>query len=125
MDIRKTVIYEYWYDHAPKHGDRAKLCYTDTDSFIVHVKSEDLYADFAGNVETRFDISIYEVERPLLRGKNKKVVGLVKDELGGKIMKNSVALRPEIYSYLTDDHCVNRKINGTKKCVIKQKLKIW
>ena len=107
------------YDYAPKYGDKAKLCYTDADSFIVHVKSEDV-ADLAGDVETRFDISNYEVGRPI--GKN-KVIGLIKDELSGGIMKNSVALRPKIYSYLADDGCVDEKVNGTKKCIIKHELK--
>ena len=84
-----------------KCGDKAKLCYTDTDSFIVHVKSEEICADLAGDVEERFDRSKYEFERPLPMGKNTKVIGLAKDETGGKIMKDIVALKPKMYSYLT------------------------
>ena len=83
--------------------EKAKLCYVDTDSFTVNVKTEDFYKDIAEDVETRFDTSNYEVNTPLPIGKNKKVIGLMKDELGGKIMKEFVALRPKTYSYLMDD----------------------
>ena len=95
----------------------------DTDSFIMHVKTEDFYKDIAGHVEKRFDTSNYEVNRPLPAGKNKKVIGLMKDELGGKIMTEFVALRPKTYSYLTDDCKEDKKAKRTKKCVIKRGLK--
>ena len=71
----------------------------------------------------RFDTSNYEVGRPLPTGKNKKVIGLMKDELGGKIMTEFVALRPKTYAYLTDDCKEDKKAKGTKKCVIKRVLK--
>ena len=75
----------------------------DTDKFIVHVKTKDFYIDTADDVEKRFDTSNYEVNKPLPVGKNKKVIGLMKDELGGKIMAEFVALRPKTYPYLTYD----------------------
>ena len=90
----------------PKYDDNVRLCYIDTDSFIMHIKTEDFYKDIADNVEEILDISDYEDEcdRPLPEGKNKKVIGLMKDELGGqKIMTKFVALRPKTYSYLMDD----------------------
>lgn len=64
-----------------KYGGKAKLCYTDI--FIVHMKTEDLHAYIAGNVEQRFDTSNCEVQRPLPIEKNKKLIGLITD---GKIM---------------------------------------
>ena len=67
----------------------------DTNSFIMNIKTEDFYKDFANNVEKRFDTSNYEVNRPLPMGKNKKVIGLMKDELGGKIITKFVTLRPK------------------------------
>ena len=67
--------------------------------------------------------SIHQIMRPLPTGKNKKVIGLMKDELGGKIMTEFVALRPKTYSYLTDDCKEDKKAKGTKKCVIKRRLK--
>ena len=92
----------------------------DTDSFIIHIKTEDFYKDIA-DVEKRFDTSNYDVNRPLLKGKN-KMIGLMKDELGGKIMTEFAALRPKIYSYLMDDSWSDEKAKGTKKCVIKRRL---
>ena len=84
LEISKTLMYEFWYDYMkPKYGDYVKLCYMDADSFIMHIKTEDFYKDIADNVEKRFDTSNYEVIRPLPAGKNKKVIGLMKDELGG------------------------------------------
>ena len=124
LEISKTLMYEFWYDYMkPKYGDNVKLCYMDTDSFITHIKTEDFYKDIANDVERRFNTSNYEVNRPLPTGKNKKVIGLMKDELGGKIMTEFVALRPKTYSYLTDDCEEDKKAKGTKKCVIKRRLK--
>ena len=81
----------------------------DADSFIIKIETEDFYEDIANDVEKRFDTSNYEVTRPLPKGKNKKVFGLVKDELGGKIMTEFVALRPKTCSYLmNDDNAVPR-----------------
>ena len=71
----------------------------DADSFIVQIKTDDIYNDIAEDVETRFDTSSYKLDRPLPKGK-KKVIGLMKDELGGKIMTKFVALRAKAYSYL-------------------------
>ena len=79
----------------PKYGDNVKLCYMDTDSFTMHIKTEGVYKDIANDVEKRFDTSNYAVNRPLPTGKNKKVIRLMKDELGGKIMTIFVALRPK------------------------------
>ena len=95
----------------------------DTDSFIMNIKAEDLYEDIANDVEKRSDTSNYEVDRPLPTGKNKKVIGLMKDELGGRIIREFVALRPKTYSYLTDDCKEDKKAKVTKKCVIKRMIK--
>ena len=117
-------MYEFWYDYMkPKYGDNVKLCYIDTDSFIMHIKTEDFYKDNSNDVEKRSDTSNYEINRPLPTGKKKKVVGLMKDELGGKIMTEFVALIPKTYSYLTDNCEEDKKAKGTKKCVIKRRLK--
>ena len=123
LEINKTM-YEFWYDYMkPKYGDNVKLRYMDTDSFIMHIKTEDFYKDIADDVEKRFDTSNYEFNRPLPTGKNKKVIGLMKDELRGKITTEFVALKPRTYSYLMDDGGRDKKANGIKKCVIKRRLK--
>ena len=91
LDISKTLMYKFWYDYMkPKYNDNVKLCYMDTDSFIMNIKTEDFYKDIPNDVENRFDTSNYEVNRPLPTGKNKKVIGLTKDELGGKIITEFV-----------------------------------
>ena len=117
LDLSKTVMYDFWYDHVkPKYGENAKPCYMDTDSFIVHVKTDDIYKDIAKDVETRFNTSNFEIDRPLPNGKNKKVIGLMKDELGGQIMKEFVGLRAKTYSYLKDTMMKIKKSKNTKKC---------
>ena len=97
-DISKTLMYKFWYDYLkPKYGDRAKLCYTDTDSFIINIITEDFFQYISNDVEKWFDTSNHDKndKRPLLIGKNKKVPGLFKDELGGKIITEFVTLRPK------------------------------
>ena len=91
LNLSKTVMYEFSYDYVePKYGKNVKPCYMDTDSFIVHIKTKDIYKDIAEGVETRFDTSNFELNRPLPKGKNEKAVGLMKEELGGQIMKEFV-----------------------------------
>ena len=122
LDIRKILMYEFWYDYMKsKYNDNVKLCYMDTDSFIMKIKKNDFYKDVSNDVEKRFDTSNYEVNRSLPTGKNKKVIGLMKDELG--IITEFVTLRPKTYSYLTDDGKEDKKAKGTKKCVIKRMIK--
>ena len=110
----------------------AELCYMDTDSFVIHVETEDFYKDIANDFERWFDTSNYDEndKRPLQIGKDKKI-GLFKDELGGKIMKEFFAVRAKIYAYLIngyndDDYdkekLINKKAKGTKKCVIKRRI---
>ena len=77
----------------PKYNDNVILCYMDTGGFVMNIKTNDFYKDIANDVEKRFDTSNYEVNRPLPTGKNKKVIGLIKDELGGKIITEFVTLR--------------------------------
>ena len=125
LDISKILMYEFWYNYIkPKYQDKAKLCYMDTDSFIIHIKTEDFYKDIANDVERWFDTSNYDEndERPLPIVKNKEVIGLFKDELGGKIMTEFVALKAKAYAYLMEDGSEHKKTKGTKKCVIKHEL---
>ena len=123
LDISKILMYKFWYDYIkPKYGNRVKLCYMDTDSFVMNIKTNDFYKDIANDVEKRFDTSNYECNRALPTGKNKKVIGLMKDELGGKIITEFVTLRLKTYLYLTDDGKEDKKAKGTKKCVIKKMI---
>ena len=116
LDISEKLMYKFWYDYIkPNYGDRVKLCYTDTDSIIAHVTTEDFYRDIAGDVERWFDTSNYDEndKRPLPIGKNKKVYGYFKDELGRKIMKELVALRAKTYGWRTYDDNEKKKAKGT------------
>ena len=125
LSIKKTLMYKFWYGYIkPRYGDRARLCYTDTDGFVLHIFSEDFFQDIAPDVDIWFDTSNYDEndERPLPTGENKKVPGLFKDELGGKIMVEVVAIRPKTWAYLMDDGSEHKKAKETKVAVIKRGL---
>ena len=125
-------MYEFWYDYIkPKYGDKAGLCYTDTDSFIMHIKTDDFYKDINNDVDKWFDTSNYDKNdnRALEIGKNKKVLGKFKVEIGGKIMRKFVPLRAKTFlidEYTDEDYeknrIVNKKAKGTKKCVVKREI---
>ena len=109
-------MYGFWYDYVkPKYGEKAKLCYMDTDSLIVYIKTDDLYKNIAEDLDKRFDTSNYFLNRPLPKGENKKVIGLMKDELAANIMKKFVGLRVKACIYLIDDSREDKKVKGTKK----------
>ena len=126
LDLSKIVMYEFHYGYmVPKYGlEKLKLCYMDTDSLVHDIKTEDFYEDIANDVEARFDTSGYSKTdfRSLPIGFNKKVIGLMKDELGGKIMTEFVALRPKLYSYRKLDGSEDNKCKGIKKCFVKETL---
>ena len=123
LEISKTLMYEFWYDYMkPKYANSVKLCYMDTDSFIMNIKTNNFYKDISNDVENRFDTSNYEVNRPLPTGKNKKIIGLMKDELGREIITEFVTLRHKTYSFVTDDGKEGKKAKGTKKCIIKKMI---
>ena len=125
LDISKIRMYEFWYDYIkPKYGDKATLCYMDTDSFIIHIKTEDFDKDIANDVRKWFDTSEYNKKdnRPLLIQINKKVTGIFKDELEEKIMTELIALRAKIYAFNTDNNEGKKKFKGTKKCVVKKDI---
>ena len=83
LEISKTLMYDFWHDYMKlKYDNKVKLCYMDTDRFIMNIKTNDFYENIASDVENRFDTSNYEVNRSLPIGKDKKVIGLMKDELG-------------------------------------------
>ena len=122
LDLSKLIMYEFHYDYMlPKYNENIKFCYMDTDSFVYDIKTEDFYKDIAGDVEARFDTSGYVDDRPLPTGKNKKVIGLMKDELGGEVMKEFISLRPKMYSYRVGK-TEPKKCKGIKKCVVKKTI---
>ena len=124
LDLSKIIMYEFHYNYmVPKYGlEKLKLCYMDPDSLVYDIKTEDFYEYIADDVPARFDTSGYCPNRPLPVGLNKKVIGLMKDELGGKIMTEFVALRPKLYSYKVLDGSEYKKCKGIKKWVVKKTL---
>ena len=94
------------------------------DSFIINIFTEDFFEDISNDVKRWLDTSNYDKndKRPLLIGKNKKVIGMFKDELGEKIIKELCAPRAKTYAYLMDDDIEKKKAKGTKKCIIKREL---
>ena len=127
LDISKTLIYEFWYNYIkPEYGDKARLCYMDTDSFVIYIKFEDFYKDIHNDVKRWFDTSNYHKkdERPLPIGENKKAIGFFEDELGGKIMTEFISLRANAYAYSMEDSSEHKKAKATKKGVIKNELKL-
>ena len=127
LEISKILMYEFWYDYMkPKYNDNVRLSYMDTDSFIMNIKTNDFYKDISDDVDNRFDPSNYEVKRPLPTGKNKKVIGLMKDELGREIITEFIVLRPKTYSYLIDNDKIDKKamikFDDCKKCLLNDKV---
>ena len=125
LDITKTLMYEFWYDYVkPKYNDRAKLCYMDTDSFTINIFTEDFFECINNNIKRWFDTSSYDKNDkiPLQVGVNKKVIGMFKEELGGKIMKEFCTVRAKTYTYLKDDDSENKKAKEVKRCIVKRRL---
>ena len=109
VELRKILMYEFWYDYAkPKYGGKAKQFHCIYKG-NVYIKTDDIYKDIPEDVETRFDTSNYKLDRPLNKERNKKVTGLMKDELGRKIMIKFVGLRVKTYSYLINDASKDKK----------------
>ena len=125
LDLSKTSIYDFHYNYIKdKYGDRAKLLFTDTDSLAYEIKTEDFYADIAGDIEKRFDTSNYPKNHPsgITTGLNKKVIGMMKDEAAGKQIEEFVGLRAKLYSYKMFEGDEYKKCKGVKKNVVEKKI---
>ena len=101
LELSKLVMHEfhYYYMRRKYNSHNLKICYTDTDSLIYQIRTDDFYTDIASEVPARFDTSAHRSDRPLPTGFNKKVIGLMEDEMGGDIIEEFVSLRPKLYSY--------------------------
>ena len=117
-------MYDFHYNYIKvKYGNKAKLLFTDTDSLMYEIKTEDFYADISNDVESKFDTSDYPENHPsgIKTGVNKKVVGMFKDEACGKQIEEFVGLRAKLYSYTlaSEEH---KKCKGVKKKVVEQTI---
>ena len=121
LDYSKMRMYEFWYDYLqPKHNDKIELCYMDTDSFIMYVETDDFYIHISNVVNKWFDTSNYskDINRPLEKGKNKKVIGKFKDELGDLIMNELCVHTAKTYAFKLDNNNEVKKAKGTKIIII-------
>ena len=125
LDLSKTIMYDFHYNYIkPMYKDKAKLLFTDTDSLMYEIETEDFYKDISGDVKNRFDTSDYPENHPsgIPTGINKKVLGMFKDEAMGKIIKEFVGLRAKLYSYKMDEGEESKKCKGVKKQVVEKSI---
>ena len=126
LDLSKIVMFDFHYQYIkPKYGKQAKLLFTDTDSFLYEIQTEDFYKDISGDVKNRFDTSDYPEGHPsgIPTGVNKKVLGMFKDEAAGKIIKEFVGLRAKLYSYKMEEGKENKRCKGIKKAVVEKSIR--
>ena len=126
LELSKIIMFDFHYNYIkPKYADKAKLLFTDTDSLMYEIETEDFYKDIAGDVEDRFDTSDYPENHPsgIPTGINKKVLGMMKDEAAGKIIKEFVGLRSKLYSFIMDDGGEIKKCKGIKKQVVESSVR--
>ena len=125
LDLSKTLMFNFRYKYIrEKFGDKAELLFTDTDSLMYLIQTEDFYQDINKDIKRKFDTSDYPEKHPsgIKTGINKKVIGKFKDEVGGKQITHFVGLRPKLYSFKVEDNSEIRKAKGVKKNVIKNTL---
>ena len=125
LELSKTIMYDFHYQYIkPKYGKKAKLLFTDTDSLMYEIETEDFYKDISGDVKDRFDTSDYPENHPsgIPTGINKKVLGKMKDEAAGKTIKEFVGLRAKLYSFIMDDGKETKKCKGVKKQVVESSI---
>ena len=125
LDLSKTLMFDFHYNYIKnKYGDKAELLFTDTDSFMYLIQTEDFYKDINKDIKKKFDTSDYPENHPsgIKTGVNKKVIGKFKDEAAGKQIPHFIGLRPKLYTFKVEEEGETRKAKGVKKNVIKKSL---
>ena len=125
LDLSKTIMYDFNYNYIkPMYKDKAKLLFTDTDSLMYEIETEDFYKDISGDVKDRFDTSDYPDNHPsgIPTGCNKKVLGMFKDEATGKSIKEFVGLRAKLYSFKMSEGEESKRCKGIKKQVVEKSI---
>ena len=125
LDLSKTLMFDFHYNYIrKKYGNKAELLFTDTDSLMYHIQTDDFYSDINKDIKKKFDTSDYPENHPsgIKAGVNKKVIGKFKDEVSGKQITHFVGLRPKLYTFKVEEKGETRKANGVKKNVIKKSL---
>ena len=125
LDLSKTLMFNFHYTYIKeKYKDKAELLFTDTDSLMYHIHTDDFYKDISYDIQTKFDTSDYPSIHPsgIITGVNKKVIGMFKDEVAGKQITHFVGLRPKLYSFKIEEEREVRKCKGIKKNIVKKKI---
>ena len=125
LDLSKTVMYDFHYKYIkPKYEDKAKLLFTDTDSLMYEIETEDFYKDIIGDVKYKFDTSKYPKKNVsgITNGCNENVLGMFKDEAAGRCIDEFVGLRAKLYSYKMYEGNENKRCKGITKSVIKTSI---
>ena len=117
LDLSKTLMYDFYYNRLKReYADRVNLLYTDTDSLLLSVRTDDVYDDMKKSSH-EYDLSNYDSAHHLYDATNKKVIGKMKDEFGGRVVSECVCIRPKMYSILTADDRETKKAKGVTKVV--------
>ena len=120
LDLSKTLMYDFHYKHIKdKYNENAELLFTDTDSLMYEIKTEDVYKDM---ILEKFDTSNYPKDHFLYTDLNKKIIGKFKDEAGGQQITEFVGLRAKLYSFILDEDDI-KKAKGIKQSIVKQDIK--
>lgn len=123
LDLSKHRMYDFWYNHIKaRYGGKSQLCYTDTDSLLFQVETENVYEDMKNNA-SEYDFSDYPKDHPCYSTENKKVVGKFKDECYGRSIAEFVGLRPKMYSILEAGGNNIKKAKGVQRVVVNKDLK--
>ena len=125
LDLSKTLMFNFHHNYIKeKYHNKAELLFTDTDSLMYHIKTDDFYKDINPDIIDKFDTSDYPPNHKsgILTGVNKKVIGMFKDEAAGKQITHFVGLRPKLYSYKVEDEKDLKKCKGIKKNVVKKSI---
>jgi len=122
LDLSKLHMYQFFYDVLkPKYGDKIRLVYTDTDSFVIHTETEDIFNDLK-ELKDYMDFSDYSKEHKNYDNSNKKKLGYFKDEVNGKIITEFIGLQPKMYAFQLDDGKEEKKAKGIPKKVVKKEI---
>jgi len=126
LDLSKLIMYQFYYDCLlPKYGDKLQLCFTDTDSFICHIETNDLHADMMEDLEW-YDTSNFDKDHPLFSNANKRVLGKFKSETGDSLPSEFCGLRSKMYSLFTPSENASksfRKAKGIPKSYVKKHVR--
>jgi hypothetical protein len=123
LELSKTLMYDFHYSYMlPKYGDKARLLFTDTDSFCYHVQTNDVYQDMLKDRDLMFDTSAYPCDHFLYSVKNKKIIGLMKDETNGTPIEEFVGLRSKMYSIKLSDDDEKKRAKGISRAVVQKQI---